>query len=97
MGADKPTLKLLMKYRNEIAPYWFNVGMQLLQHEYYYKLAEIRNNYNDVEQCCMQMLQYWLMVDAEASWNKLIDTLQRVDLNTAAARIKRDILSGNVY
>ena len=86
-----------MKYRDEIAPYWFDVGTELLQGEYYSKLLEIRHSDNNKKQCCMQMLEYWLMVDFEASWNKLIDALQHVDLNIAAARVKRDILSGSVY
>ena len=86
-----------MKYKDEIAPYWFDVGIELLQDEYYFKLVEIRHSDNNKGQCCKQMLEYWLKVDVEASWNKLIDALQRVDLITIAERVKRDILSGSVY
>ena len=82
-----------MKYRDRIAPYWFEVGIELLQNKYYLNLVETQHRDNK-EQCCMQMLKYWLMVDDEASWNKLIDALQSVHLNAVAARVKRDIISG---
>ena len=43
------------------------------------------------------MLQYWLKVDDEANWNKLIYSLEIIQLNAIAARVKQDILLGEVY
>ena len=85
-----------MRYMNGIVPYWFDVGEELLQ-DGYSKLVEIRHRDNNIELCCIGMLKHWLKVDDKASWNKLIDALQRVHLNTIAERIKQDISPGNVY
>ena len=82
-----------MKYRNEIAPYWFDVGKGLLTEEHYSNLNEIQHKYpNDVVKRYLEMLEYWLKVDSEASWNKLIDALQLIHLNTTAERVKQDII-----
>ena len=87
-----------MKYRDDIAPYWFDVGLYLLEESTVYKLDIIkRNNPADVQSCCHEMLEYWLMVDVEASWNKLIDVLEVTELTRTAERIKQDILLGKVY
>ena len=87
-----------MKYRNRIAPYWRNVGLYLLEERNEYKLGVIRKDYSsDAQSCCHQMLKYWLAVDVEASWNKLIHALLCVDLTTIADRIRQDILLGKVY
>ena len=86
-----------MKYRDEIAPYWFEVGIELLEESNVHKLNIIRMDYPDVRSCCLKMLDYWLEVDVEASWNKLIDVLEVIKLPTTAARIRQDILLGKVY
>ena len=85
-----------MKYVYEIALYWRDVGVQLLENS---NMLDIiyKNNASDVEKCCREMLQCWIEVDTEANWNKLIDALEHVDLKRAAARVKRDILPGKVY
>ena len=87
-----------MKYRDAIAPYWHDLGAQLLQEEYVDRLRVIQANHpGDVQTCCGQMLQYWLEVDVEANWDMLIDALEQIQLNVTAARIRRDISIGKVY
>ena len=86
-----------MKYRNRIAPHWHDLGLQLLQGEYTNMLAVIQANHsNKVEVCCGEMFQYWLQVDTDANWNKLIDALERIDQNATAAKIREDNLMGNL-
>ena len=98
IGADRPTFVLLMKYMDIISPHWFYVGIQLLEDSYVFNLKIIEEDHpNDVEKCCHKMLQYWLKVDDEANWNKLIYSLEIIHLYVAAARIKQDILIGEVY
>ena len=88
---------MLMKYRDEIAPYWHDLGMQLLQEKYFFKLKVIQtNNPNDVEKCCDRMFEYWLSVDVQADWNKLIDALEHIQKNATAARIRQDIFIGKL-
>ena len=87
-----------MKYRNKIAPHWRDLGLQLLQEEYTDKLDVIQaNHHNKVEDCCDEMFQYWLKVDTEANWKKLIDALEHIQQNAIAAKIREDNLIGNLY
>ena len=58
-GADKPTIKLLIKYSGKIAPYWYHLGARLFKEKYTYKLRVIQKDHpNDVEVCCDKMLEY---------------------------------------
>ena len=84
-----------MKYRREIAPHWNYLGLQLLQEKYVNKLNIIQKNYpSDIERCCAEMLQHWLDVDTKASWNKLVDALEKTGQNALAREIKEDICKG---
>lgn len=97
-GADKPTVKLLMKYRDEIAPYWRNLGMQLLQEKYIHKLNIIQKNHpNDAEDCCDKMFEYWLRVDVEANWDKLVNALEHIQQNSTAAKVRQDLFTGVLH
>ena len=97
VGASKPSIKSLMKYRNNIAPYWRHLGIRLLEEKHTDKLDVIKKNYpNEVEECCDGMFQYWLKVDTEATWNKLIAALEDIDQNATAAKIREDNLIGNL-
>ena len=76
-----------MKYRNKIAPHWQDLGIQLLQEKDTDKLDVIQANHpNKVEDCCDEMFQYWLEVDTEANWNKLIDALEHIHQNATAEK-----------
>ena len=83
---------------DEIVDYWYEVGLQLLDESYLRKLDIIKANHpNDVEKCCHKMLKFWLQVDVEANWNKLIYSLEYNGLFATAARVNQDILLGKVY
>ena len=98
VGAGKPTIKSLIKYRNKLAPYWHILGTQLLQEEYTDKLDVIQANHrNEVDVCFDRMIQYWLEVDVEANWDKLIDALEHINQNTAVANIREDISMGKFF
>ena len=86
-----------MKYWDKIAPHWRKLGLELLQENYTDKLNVIQADHrNKVEDCCDLLFQYWLEVDTEANWNKLIDALEHIDQNATAAEIRQDILIGNL-
>ena len=95
-GTDKPTLKLLIKYfRDKVAPHWYDFGIQLLENECVDKLNIIKKNHpGDVERCCTEMFEYWLKIDTEASWNKVVDALEGIGQNVAAKKIK-DVSKGS--
>ena len=98
IGRNKPIIGLLMKYRDEVALYWYDLGAQLLQKEYAHKLKVIQANHPyDVQKCCVEMFQYWLEVDTEANWKKLIDALECIQMNVLAEKIRQDNLIGKFY
>ena len=97
VGADTPTIKSLLKYRTKIAPCWNYLGTKLLQEKYITKLEVIKADHpNNAEKCCTEMFTYWLKVDIEASWNKLIDALEENEQNALAVEIKQDLVKGNI-
>ena len=80
---------MLVKYK-EFASNWHSLGLQLLDIN---QLDIIQKNYpTDTERCCTEMLKYWLNVDTEASWDKLINALEQIGQNSLAQKIKQDIL-----
>ena len=98
VGANKPTLRSLMKYRNKIAPQWHDLGLQLLPEKYTDELDVIQADHpNNVADCYDKMFQHWLAVDTEANWNKLIDALELIQQSTTAAEIREDISRGKFY
>ena len=93
---DKPTIKLLNKYKSRIAPQWYALGTQLLEDKYISQLNIIqKNNPVDVENSCYKMFEYWLSVDIKATWNKLIDALEEIGQSTIADEIKQDVFKGS--
>ena len=95
IDANKPTLTSLMKYRDNIAPYWKDLGRQLLQEKNIAKLDVIQANHNKVEDCCDEMFRHWFAVDTEANWDKLIDALVHIDQNSLATKIRKEISRGS--
>ena len=85
-----------MKYKKEIAPQWYDFGIQLLPQEHNYQLNVINVNHPyDAITCCHETFEFWLSVDVNASWVKVINALEKIHQNTIAAKIRQDILQGN--
>ena len=93
-GTDRPTLKLLNSHvRDKVAPKWYDLGLQLLSSEQSVKLDIIRENHlADIRKCCIELFKYWLDVDTDASWNKLIAALEQIEQNALAENIRRNVL-----
>ena len=69
--------------------------MELLNQKQCVMLGIIKeDNHGHVQKCCTQMFMYWLRVDTEASWNKLIAALKEIGQDFLAACIIKDILKG---
>ena len=58
------------------------------------RLNIIEQDHRDVETCCTEMFKYWLNVDIEASWNKLIEALKVIHENALAEKLKTDVIKG---
>ena len=72
-----------------MCPLWFDLGLHLLNFEQARNLKTIKADYlGDSEKCCTAMFKYWLQVDTNASWDKLITALERMDQVAFATRIR---------
>ena len=99
LGSDKPTLQALnIHVRKKLAPKWHDLGMQLLDAEQHDQLKIINCNHpNNVEECCKKMFNYWITVDPDATWDKLLKALETIDYNVLAKSIQVDVLQGKYF
>ena len=66
----------------------------MLNSEQVKRLKVIRADHpRSSEECCTAMFDYWLQVDTNASWDKLITALQSVQHEVLAAKIIRLLTS----
>ena len=88
-------MRLLNKFvRDKVAPHWYDFGIQLLEDECVHKLDVIEKNHpQDVERCCTEVFNYWLQIDPEASWNKIIAALEAIGKRVLAKEVK-DLVKG---
>ena len=77
LDQSKPTLADLQDILvPNVTDVWYNLGIELLP-ESIPKLKGIEKTYpNDLERCCLEMLQYWLEVKPSATWKAVIQALR---------------------
>ena len=98
VGKNRPTLKLLNKFKDSIGEKWYDLGIELLDDKDCCKLDQIRVNYpKDVSTCCTQMFKLWLEKQPSASWNQLIEALREhnIGMDELATKIEAKIKSIN--
>ena len=92
IGTDRPTLRYLFKHvRPHIIAKWYEIGLELLGMGDESKLQVIREKYpSDHENCVSEMLQLWLQMKVDASWNKLIQAFRQsqIGLSSLASKIE---------
>ena len=65
----------------KIANNWYEVGIQLFKNSQLPKLDEIQATYStDRRGGCIKMLNYWLQITPEATWEDLICALRKPGL-----------------
>ena len=97
-GSDRPTLKEIIdcNIRDQVAVYWYDLGVQLLPDNPQVQLDIIKvNNPTNAQACCTEMFKYWLQVVTKSSWSKLIEALKHINKNHLAESISREILQGS--
>ena len=92
-GCDRPTLNNLVIHVIPVVNIkWFELGVVLLNPQYHHTLSTIEVDAgNDAKTCCKRMFSKWLDTDELASWDKLINALRTVELNTVASNIKSSL------
>ena len=96
LGSDQPKISELYDYVIvDIAPQWYNLGVQLLEPNQTKKLNVIQSDYpGDSEKCCTALFNHWLHADTGASWDKLILALNHIGQDVLASTIKAMTLKG---
>ena len=90
-GTDKPNITLLNNpVREDAAPQWHDLGEQLLMKAMTHKLDVIDEKYQVyVKECANQMFSHWLD-NFEATWNKMLHTLEQTGHSEVATTVKND-------
>ena len=91
IGSDQPKISELCKYvKVEVAPQWYDLGVQLLNEEQVKKLNVMQSDHpGDSEKCCTALFNHWLQVDTTASWDKLMMALIHIGKDVLADTIKK--------
>lgn len=82
-----------------MAPNWYEIGAMLLEVEHEPKLRLIQATHSsNIKRCCLDMLQYWMSTDPEATWHHLVTALKSpgVGLAAIASEIEKNILGKNL-
>ena len=86
-----PTLNELNHYITEMAPSYYNIGLELDVVNSKLKVIQRDPSLPDLEQKCRKMLEVWLESDTSATWKKLCNALQKVELNVLAKQINNQL------
>ena len=83
-----PTLKELNRYITDMAPSYYDIGLQLDIVNSQLKLIKNDPSLPDLKEKCHKMLEVWLENDTSATWKKLCDALEEEGLSVLAEQIK---------
>ena len=73
-----------------VVKHWRDLGVQLLKPKYEHYLDEIEADHpNNNRKCCTTMFGKWLETTYDACWDQLHEALIEIDLETAAAKVKK--------
>ena len=74
-----------MRNEENIIIHWYDIGLELLDDGI---LDLIKDGAKNPEECCTRMFKTWLDRNPDASWNQLIVTLEKINLDVAAESVK---------
>ena len=77
-----------MRNEGNIIIHWYDIGLELLNNDGGTLNVIKKDSSENAEECCTKMFDTWLARTPDANWNQLIATLKKVQLNTAAQKIK---------
>ena len=86
--SDFPTIKELNRYITEMAPSYFDTGLELDVLNSQLKLIKNDPSLPDLKEKCRKMLEVWLENDTSATWKKLCDALCEIGQKVLAEQIK---------
>ena len=87
-----PTVHLLVKELKEVVD-WYMFGVALAIPVSQLNAIQSSNPQHGVERWLVNMLDYWLKSNTDASWKKIVQALQDTEQHALAARVKQKYLS----
>ena len=87
---DTPTLKELDHYITDMAPFYYDIGLELDIVNSKLKIIKNDSSLPDIKEKCLKMLELWLEVDPSATWKKLYDALQETGLSVVVEQLAID-------
>ena len=87
---DTPTLQELDHYITDMAPFYYDIGLELDIVNSKLKIIKSDPSFPDLNEKCLKMLELWLEVDPSATWKKLYDALQETKLSVVAEQVTVD-------
>ena len=83
-----------MEIVKEVTPYWMRFGQLLDFDSVGRQLDTIDKKHKDPADSCNEMFRHWLNGNGvEATWSKVIDILEAIDLKNLAKEVKAIISS----
>lgn len=86
---DNPTLNELNHYITDMASSYYDIGLELDIVNSQLKLIKNDPSLFDLKEKCRKMLEVWLENDTSATWKKLCDALQAVELGVLAEQVAK--------
>ena len=88
-GSDRPLLRDLYRYvMKQAAHKWKDLGIELMEDHYKIHMIAANHPHDDVR-CFKEVLQRWLEISPDASWNQLIRALRSVELVSFADQLEK--------
>ena len=85
-GIKEVSVKDLLSELEEVITNWFVLGVFLNIPES--KLCEIRQDYENDEECKMEMLMSWKQLSIP-TWNAIVDALAKIGMDSLAIKLAR--------
>ena len=81
-----------------VAAKWYELGLELLETKHEAELDVIEtNSKDDAIKCCRKMFSKWLQLQSHrATWNRLIQAIKNIQLNSVASKVEELLLQGKV-
>ena len=88
---NTPTLKELNHYITDMAPFYYDIGLELDIVNSKLKIIKNDPSLSNHKEKCLKMLQVWLEADTTATWKKLCDALQETRLSVLAEQVAKNL------
>jgi len=82
VGCDTPAMRDLSIFVvPHIGSTWFNLGLELFDHNNQYKVHKIKDHNKKPDELCTEMFKEWIDTAVNPTWKDITKALQSKDVN----------------